>query len=52
MLSPLVQPKEIEDNPDSITGQYLSGIRKIPIPERRRTPTSRALEVKGVGKII
>ena len=40
-------PKEIEDNPNSITGQYLSGSRTIPIPDRRRTPTSRALIVKG-----
>ena len=40
-------PKEIEDNPDSITGQYLSRRRTIAIPERRRTPTSRALIVKG-----
>ncbi|MGA2874436.1 MAG: excinuclease ABC subunit UvrA [Nitrososphaerales archaeon] len=40
-------PKEIEDNPNSITGQYLSGRRTIPVPDRRRTPTSRALIVKG-----
>ena len=40
-------PREIEANPDSITGQYLSGKRTIPIPERRRTPTARALVVKG-----
>ena len=40
-------PKEIEENPDSITGQYLSKKRAIPIPERRRTLTSRALVVRG-----
>jgi excinuclease ABC subunit A len=40
-------PKEIEANPDSITGQYLSKKRAIPIPERRRTLTSRELVVKG-----
>ncbi len=32
--------QEIMDNPDSITGAYLSGRRKIPVPEKRRTPES------------
>ena len=40
-------PKEIEANPESITGQYLSKNRSIAMPERRRTPTSRSLIVKG-----
>jgi excinuclease ABC subunit A len=40
-------PKEIEENPNSITGQYLSRTRVIPVPERRRTPSSRYLVVKG-----
>ncbi|MHB1868972.1 MAG: ATP-binding cassette domain-containing protein, partial [Nitrososphaerales archaeon] len=40
-------PKEIEANPNSITGQYLSKNRTIAMPERRRTPTSRSLIVKG-----
>ena len=31
-------PEEIMQNPDSLTGQYLSGKRRVPIPERRRTP--------------
>ena len=30
---------EIMANPDSITGQYLSGAKSIPVPEERRTPT-------------
>ncbi|NMA44363.1 MAG: excinuclease ABC subunit UvrA [Candidatus Diapherotrites archaeon] len=30
-------PKEIEKNPDSITGQYLSGKLSIPTPKKRRT---------------
>ena len=28
--------EEIEENPDSITGRYLSGQLTIPIPARRR----------------
>jgi excinuclease ABC subunit A len=40
-------PDEIALNPQSITGLYLSGARTIPIPERRRTKSSRALVVKG-----
>ncbi len=31
-------PDEVMANPDSITGQYLKGIRQIPLPSRRRTP--------------
>ena len=31
--------EEIMKIPASVTGQYLSGIRKIPIPESRRKPT-------------
>ena len=31
-------PEEVMNNPASITGQYLSGKRKVPIPETRRTP--------------
>ena len=30
--------QDIMDNPDSITGQFLSGRRFIPVPERRREP--------------
>ena len=40
-------PKQISENPDSITGQYLSGRRSIEVPERRRTLSSRSLVVKG-----
>ncbi len=29
-------PAEVEANPDSITGDYLSGRKKIPVPARRR----------------
>lgn len=32
---------------DSITGQYLSGRRKIPVPEERRKGNGKYLEIKG-----
>ena len=31
-------PQEIIDNPNSLTGQYLSGRRSVPVPPRRRKP--------------
>ena len=31
-------PTEVEKNPDSITGKYLSGKLEIPVPKKRRTP--------------
>jgi excinuclease ABC subunit A len=39
-------PKEVAKNPASLTGQYLSGKRKIELPEDRRQPTG-ALLVRG-----
>ena len=39
-------PQEIMDNPDSITGAYLSGRLSIPVPSERRLPTG-WLTVKG-----
>jgi excinuclease ABC subunit A len=38
--------EEIMQNPDSITGQYLSGARRIPIPKERKKPTG-YLHIKG-----
>ena len=38
--------EEIMKNPDSITGAYLSGRVKIPVPEKRRKPTG-WLKIKG-----
>ena len=32
-------PEEVMANPASLTGQYLSGKKRIPVPETRRTPT-------------
>ena len=33
--------EEIMAVPESITGQYLSGIKKIPVPDKRRKPTGK-----------
>lgn len=38
--------EEIMEVPESITGQYLSGKKQIPVPEKRRVPTG-FLTVKG-----
>ncbi|RMD88675.1 MAG: excinuclease ABC subunit UvrA, partial [Alphaproteobacteria bacterium] len=40
-------PAEIAANPASITGQYLTGKREIPIPARRREGNGRAIRVEG-----
>ncbi|MFQ9985248.1 MAG: excinuclease ABC subunit UvrA [Lachnospiraceae bacterium] len=41
--------KEIMDNPNSITGAYLSGKLQIPVPKTRRKPTG-YLTVKGAAQ--
>ena len=40
-------PAEIMANPDSLTGQYLTGARSIPVPERRRQEAQRTLKLIG-----
>jgi excinuclease ABC subunit A len=40
-------PTEIMRNPASLTGQYLSGRRSIPLPERRRDPKGKFLRLSG-----
>ncbi len=40
-------PEEIKNNPDSITGQYMSGAMKIDVPETRREGNGAYLEVVG-----
>ena len=40
-------PEEVMANPDSLTGQYLSGKRKIPVPAARRTGNGKCLKVIG-----
>ncbi|MBM3675222.1 MAG: excinuclease ABC subunit UvrA [Actinobacteria bacterium] len=38
---------DVEAEPRSITGQYLSGARRIAVPERRREPNDHWLTVRG-----
>jgi excinuclease ABC subunit A len=40
-------PGQIKKSESSITGQYLSGTRSIPVPESRRKPDNRFLELHG-----
>ncbi|MBY0135881.1 excinuclease ABC subunit UvrA [Paracoccus yeei] len=40
-------PAEIAANPDSLTGQYLSGAREIAVPEERRAGNGKAIKVVG-----
>ncbi len=40
-------PAEVEANPDSITGAYLSGRVRIEVPERRPTDPARVIRVVG-----
>jgi excinuclease ABC subunit A len=41
-------PGEVMANPNSLTGQYLTGFKQIPLPKERRKPTrGRRLTVKG-----
>ncbi len=44
---PVTGPDGIEANSESITGQYLSGRRNIPVPAHRRPGTGQALTVVG-----
>ena len=40
-------PERIMETPGSLTGEYLSGIRKIPVPEVRRHPNRGSLRLQG-----
>ncbi len=40
-------PEEIARNPKSLTGQYLAGLRRIPVPAKRREPRDKWLVVRG-----
>jgi len=39
--------EEIKNNVNSITGQYLSGRKRIKVPEKRRKSNGRSIEIKG-----
>jgi len=41
---------EIMSNPNSITGDYLSGRKKIPVPAARRKGTNRILTIRGAAE--
>ena len=41
------RPDDIAANPESLTGQYLSGRRRIEVPAKRKAPDSRAITVRG-----
>ena len=40
-------PEEVAANPDSLTGDYLAGRRRIDYPSKRRRPTDAKLEIVG-----
>ncbi|WP_458121157.1 excinuclease ABC subunit UvrA [Paenibacillus sp. Z6-24] len=40
-------PEEIMNDPNSLTGQYLSGRKFVPVPLERRKPDNRWLEIRG-----
>ena len=42
--------EEILACPESITGQYLSGVKKIPVPSARRSGNGKALEIRGASE--
>ena len=43
-------PQEVMENPDSLTGQYLSGAKKIPVPTKRRPGNGKFLRVLGAAE--
>ncbi|MDY5612817.1 excinuclease ABC subunit UvrA [Dysosmobacter sp.] len=43
-------PDEVMANPNSLTGQYLSGKKKIPVPSERRTGNGKFLKVVGAAE--
>ncbi len=43
-------PEEVAKNKKSITGQYLSGAKEIPVPLERRKGNGRVLRVKGASE--
>ncbi|WP_314064190.1 excinuclease ABC subunit UvrA [uncultured Vagococcus sp.] len=43
-------PAEVESNPDSLTGQYLSGKKKIPVPKTRRKGNGKKIRITGASE--
>ncbi|WP_159722931.1 excinuclease ABC subunit UvrA [Enterococcus sp. CSURQ0835] len=43
-------PAEVEQNPQSLTGQYLSGKKSIPIPKERRKGSGKKIKITGAAE--
>jgi len=43
-------PLQIEQNPASLTGQYLSGAREIPVPKKRRPAGAARISIRGASE--
>jgi excinuclease ABC subunit A len=41
------KPQQIAESTESLTGQYLSGAAKIPVPEVRRIPNGKSIQILG-----
>jgi excinuclease ABC subunit A len=41
------KPDQIAASKESLTGQYLSGAAKIPVPEMRRSPNGKSIQILG-----
>ncbi len=41
------KPQQIAESTESLTGQYLSGAAKIPVPEVRRVPNGKSIQILG-----
>jgi len=41
------KPAQIEATAESLTGQYLSGAAKIAVPQKRRSPNGKAIQILG-----
>ena len=42
--------QEVMDTPGSVTGDYLSGRKKIPVPQQRRTGSGNTLTIRGAAE--
>jgi excinuclease ABC subunit A len=41
------KPEQIAASVESLTGRYLSGAARIPVPEKRRSPNGKAIQILG-----
>jgi excinuclease ABC subunit A len=47
MVVAMGTPSDVANNPESITGLYIRGELKIPVPTQRRSPNGKAITVRG-----